>query len=73
MINHKVILIKIQLIIINFNINIFNLDPVGFMEGYISFDNLPVPCQMWGGYHQDNEIHGAAPLTTGLYTFPNIK
>ena len=49
------------------------IDTLGVLEGYIAFSNLPVPCQMWKGYHKDNQIFEAAPLTTGLYTFPDIK
>jgi len=46
---------------------------VGIVEGYISFSQLPVPCQMWEGIHKNGKIFEAAPLLLGLYNFPEIN
>lgn len=43
---------------------------MGIAEGYLSYDNLPLPCQMQGGMHQDESFIDAAPMLDNLNQFP---
>jgi hypothetical protein len=43
---------------------------VGLVEGYISYSDLPLPCQLITGYNQDGKVYDGTPIIDGLYPVP---
>lgn len=46
---------------------------IGMIEGQLRLVNLPFPCQMKFGIHQDGEINDCALLCEGFYDFSDFK